>query len=188
MSTLLYGRPPAVFDPPGEAIQTSPLIPGTTALESLPEASAGLRAEELALFTAWTAARGAKDWSQAGVIPGQLKERGDIDIGAAGFIEGICQHFERLPTRYADYPLKAADTFNLDTPGGGGEWVVLSAHTDGHHLGESAWDNATVYSAADIGAKQGYFDVTWDPAARLIWTSDLKADNTLLCKLTVNAP
>lgn len=31
----------------------------------------------------------------------QLKERGDIDIGAAGFIEGICQHFERLPTRYA---------------------------------------------------------------------------------------
>jgi hypothetical protein len=31
----------------------------------------------------------------------QLRERGDIDIGAAGFIEGICQHFERLPTRYA---------------------------------------------------------------------------------------
>eukprot|EP00879_Flechtneria_rotunda_P022695 GHRR01023969.1.p1 GENE.GHRR01023969.1~~GHRR01023969.1.p1 ORF type:complete len:225 (+),score=52.74 GHRR01023969.1:599-1273(+) len=31
----------------------------------------------------------------------RLQERGDIDIGAAGFIEGICQHFERLPTRYA---------------------------------------------------------------------------------------
>lgn len=31
----------------------------------------------------------------------QLRDRGDIDIGAAGFIEGICQHFERLPTRYA---------------------------------------------------------------------------------------
>ena len=27
---------------------------------------------------------------------------------------------KRLPTRYADYPLKAADTFSLDTPGGGG--------------------------------------------------------------------
>ena len=52
----------------------------------------------------------------------------------------------------------------------------------------SAWETATVYSVADIGAKQGYFDVAWDPAARLIWTSDLKADNTLLCKLTVNAP
>ncbi|HEX4553835.1 MAG TPA: hydantoinase B/oxoprolinase family protein, partial [Xanthobacteraceae bacterium] len=26
----------------------------------------------------------------------------------------------RLPTRYADYPLQAGDTFRLDTPGGGG--------------------------------------------------------------------
>ncbi|KAF8063034.1 STY17 [Scenedesmus sp. PABB004] len=31
----------------------------------------------------------------------RLQDRGDIDIGAAGFIEGICAHFERLPTRYA---------------------------------------------------------------------------------------
>jgi N-methylhydantoinase B len=27
---------------------------------------------------------------------------------------------KRLPTRYADYPLKAGDSFRLDTPGGGG--------------------------------------------------------------------
>ncbi|WP_183253271.1 class I SAM-dependent methyltransferase [Brevundimonas basaltis] len=40
MTTLLHGRPPAVFDPPGDAIQTSPLIPGSTALESVPEGSA----------------------------------------------------------------------------------------------------------------------------------------------------
>ena len=40
MTTLLYGRPPAVFDPPADAIQTSPLIPGSTPLESLAEGSA----------------------------------------------------------------------------------------------------------------------------------------------------
>ncbi|MBF0664167.1 MAG: class I SAM-dependent methyltransferase [Brevundimonas sp.] len=40
MTTLLYGRPPAVFDPPGDATQTSPLIPGSAALESVPEGSA----------------------------------------------------------------------------------------------------------------------------------------------------
>ena len=40
MTTLIYGRPPAVFDPPGDAVQTSPLIPGSTALESVPESSA----------------------------------------------------------------------------------------------------------------------------------------------------
>jgi len=27
---------------------------------------------------------------------------------------------KRLPTRYADYPLKEGDIFRLDTPGGGG--------------------------------------------------------------------
>lgn len=30
------------------------------------------------------------------------------------------EHAKRLPTRYADYPLKAGDVFCLDTPGGGG--------------------------------------------------------------------
>ena len=35
MTTILYGRPPMVFDPPSGAIQTSPLIPGSTPLESL---------------------------------------------------------------------------------------------------------------------------------------------------------
>ncbi|HYC97264.1 class I SAM-dependent methyltransferase [Brevundimonas sp.] len=40
MTTLLYGRPPAVFDPPGDAVQTSPLIPGSTPLESVAGGSA----------------------------------------------------------------------------------------------------------------------------------------------------
>ena len=40
MNTILYGRPPLVFDPPGAATQTSPLIPGSTALESLEPGSA----------------------------------------------------------------------------------------------------------------------------------------------------
>ncbi len=40
MTSLLYGRPPAVFDPPGAAIQLSPLIPGSTSLEDVPENSA----------------------------------------------------------------------------------------------------------------------------------------------------
>jgi 16S rRNA (guanine1207-N2)-methyltransferase len=39
MTTLLYGRPPAVFDPPGAATQVSPLVPGATALEDVAEGS-----------------------------------------------------------------------------------------------------------------------------------------------------
>lgn len=52
----------------------------------------------------------------------------------------------------------------------------------------SAWPNATEHSAEAIGVKDGYHQITWDPAAKLIWGADLKADNTLLCKLTVKAP
>ncbi|HEY1223761.1 MAG TPA: class I SAM-dependent methyltransferase [Brevundimonas sp.] len=39
MTTILHGRPPLVFDPPGAATQTSPLIPGSTPLESLADGS-----------------------------------------------------------------------------------------------------------------------------------------------------
>ncbi|MFN3352249.1 MAG: class I SAM-dependent methyltransferase [Brevundimonas sp.] len=40
MIRLLYGRPPTVFDPPGAATQTSPLIPGSARLEDLAEGEA----------------------------------------------------------------------------------------------------------------------------------------------------
>lgn len=40
MTSFLYGRPPAVFDPPGAAIQVSPLIPGSTPLEDVVAGSA----------------------------------------------------------------------------------------------------------------------------------------------------
>lgn len=52
----------------------------------------------------------------------------------------------------------------------------------------STWASASVYTPAQVGVKEGYLAVAWDPSARLIWTSDLKADNTLVCKLTVAGP
>jgi phosphatidylethanolamine-binding protein (PEBP) family uncharacterized protein len=51
----------------------------------------------------------------------------------------------------------------------------------------SSWENATVYSAAEVGAKDGYLNINWDSSAKLVWTSSLKLDNTLLCKATVTA-
>ena len=35
-------------------------------------------------------------------------------------------------------------------------------------------------------AKDGYDEVDWDPAARLIWAESLTQDNTLLCRLVVD--
>ena len=50
----------------------------------------------------------------------------------------------------------------------------------------SGWENATEYTAAAVGVKDGYYDITWSKAAKPIWTSDLLSDNTLLCKATVS--
>lgn len=53
---------------------------------------------------------------------------------------------------------------------------------------DSAWNTAAEYSTAAVGPKDGFFQIAWDSAARLIWTSDLQMDNTLLCRSTVAAP
>jgi N-methylhydantoinase B len=75
----------------------------------------GIRREYLNLADARFSIRSAKH-----VIPpnghngGQPGRTGDIWINPA------TDHARRLPTRYADYPLKAGDVVRLDTPGGGG--------------------------------------------------------------------
>ena len=50
---------------------------------------------------------------------------------------------------------------------------------------DAGWVNATTYSEGDVGVKDGYNDVRWDPSARLIWTSSLTQDNTILWRVTV---
>lgn len=53
---------------------------------------------------------------------------------------------------------------------------------------DSAWQNATEYTAAEVGTKDGYDEIRWNPSAKLIWGPNLKTDNTLLCRFTVSAP
>lgn len=50
---------------------------------------------------------------------------------------------------------------------------------------DSQWDNAILHSASSIGPKGGYDGIDWDSNAKLIWSSDLETDNTLLCRITI---
>lgn len=75
-------------------------------------------------------------------------------------------------------PLASCQSRISDEPAG---WKSVGYNTSG-------WENAVAYTTTQIGVKEGYFDIAWDAAAKLIWSSDLKADNTLLCKTTVAAP
>ena len=49
---------------------------------------------------------------------------------------------------------------------------------------DTDWSAATVYSAADVGTKDGYETIDWVASAQLIWTSDLQVDNTILWRFT----
>lgn len=53
---------------------------------------------------------------------------------------------------------------------------------------DSAWSNATEHSALAVGPKDGYDAISWDSSAQIIWGPDLETDNTLLCRVTIEAP
>ena len=53
---------------------------------------------------------------------------------------------------------------------------------------DSAWVAATEFTVAEVGPKEGYDTITWVPDAKLIWSSDLKVDNTILWRVTVPGP
>ena len=52
---------------------------------------------------------------------------------------------------------------------------------------DSGWAAATAWSEADVRPKDGYDQVSWSPAAQLIWGTDLEVDNTILLRTTVAA-
>jgi len=52
---------------------------------------------------------------------------------------------------------------------------------------DTAWKSATSYTKEEVGVKDGYFDISWASSAGLIWSSDLKLDNTVLIRKTVSA-
>src|SRR5882762_7232429 len=75
----------------------------------------GIRRQYLNLAEARFSIRSAKHViAPNGIAGGTDGRTGDI------WINPDTDNAKRLPTRYADYPLQAGDTFRLDTPGGGG--------------------------------------------------------------------
>ena len=53
---------------------------------------------------------------------------------------------------------------------------------------DSGWTDTTVHSASDVDPKIGYDEIDWDDSAELIWGPDLETNNTILCRVTIEAP
>lgn len=104
---------------------------------------------------------GATAFLIAGPVPGALVagssgRRREPGIPAAGITPETAQALARTPKGLAEARLTitteeapaTADNLFFELPGETDEWVVLSAHIDGHDLGESAIDNATGLAVA----------------------------------------
>jgi N-methylhydantoinase B len=116
----------------------------------------GLRREYLNLADARFSIRSMKHTIPPhGSNGGKTGRTGDIwinpDTGGA----------KRLPTRYADYPLKEGDIFRLDTPGGGGYGDPLARDPE-----QVLSDVAQGYVSAEAAERD--YGVVIDPARRTV--------------------
>lgn len=50
------------------------------------------------------------------------------------------------------------------------------------------WKPATEFSVSEVRPKDGYDRINWHDEARLVWSSDLKKDNTILFRVVINDP
>ena len=53
---------------------------------------------------------------------------------------------------------------------------------------DSSWTATTAHSSIAVGPKDGYDQISWDSNSEIIWGPDLETDNTVLCRVTIEAP
>lgn len=52
---------------------------------------------------------------------------------------------------------------------------------------DTSWTYASEYTEAAVGVKEGYNEVSWDSRAKLVWSSSLTLDNTVLFRTTAKS-
>ena len=60
--------------------------------------------------------------------------------------------------------------------------VAIPKNWSTYAFKDSSWKYASLYTKEEVGVKEGYFDISWNAKAALIWSSDLKLDNVLLLR------
>ncbi|MEO9824135.1 MAG: PEBP family protein [Paracoccaceae bacterium] len=83
---------------------------------------------------------------------------------------------------------KSCEGSSTPVAGEGACTFEASEEPDGWDVADfdaSDWPQADVYSAREVGPKDGFDEITWVDDAELIWGPDLEQSNTVLCRLTV---
>ena len=67
--------------------------------------------------------------------------------------------------------------------------MVIKAPTSWYSAAfkDTSWRSAIEFTPSAVGVKDGYFKFTWAPTSSLVWSSDLRLDNTILLRTKVLA-
>ena len=101
-------------------------------------------------------------------------QTGDVVAVSDGEWQALVTHIAPLDTSCESSAEPDADCgfTTIDAPAG---WTDVGFDT-------SSWGAATVWSAADVGTKDGYDEIAWDTSAELVWGGDLETDNIVLLR------
>ena len=161
----------------------------------------------------WAIDRGAAGFLIASHLPGDLPVTGSSGaiptrgIPAAGISAKTAASLTASDKKQVRIRIEAKseprriENLILDIPGRNAEWVLLSAHIDGHHLSESAMDNGTglaavlnalraVLPCADTferGLRIGFFTVEeWALAGSAAYVDNMSDAAREAIKLNIN--
>ena len=98
----------------------------------------------------------ANPWADSGKVAGGLGFGDPAPIPAVGVSQAFAEQLHRMSASDSEVRMSVAsrsseqhaESLVLDVPGRNPEWVVVSAHLDGHSVAESAIDNASGVVAA----------------------------------------
>ena len=98
----------------------------------------------------------ANPWADSGKVAGGLGFGDPAPIPAVGVSQALAEQLHRMSASDSEVRMSVAsrsseqhaESLVLDVPGRNPEWVVVSAHLDGHSVAESAIDNASGVVAA----------------------------------------
>ena len=74
-------------------------------------------------------------------------------------------------------PLSDCQSKNIAIPK---KWTEAS-------FNDSKWKKANIFSESEIGVKEGYFNIQWSAGTQLIWSEDLRIDNTILFRKVISS-
>lgn len=60
--------------------------------------------------------------------------------------------------------------------------VAIPKNWSTYAFKDSSWKYASLYTKEEVGVKEGFFDISWNAKAALIWSSDLELDNVILLR------